>query len=250
VDERARPIDANSPSGGQAGKLYGEAYYREQLHREHWFRDNRRKHELRWQAVLRMVKPTSMDVVLDLGSAAGEQAIRIAPLVRRVTGIDISPAAIVIARDRAAAVANVEFAEADATLLAGIAEASVDKIMAIDFVEHIEDLELAQMLDSAWRVLRSGGRLAIYTPCRTHYVERLKAHALILRQIPGHVAVRTPAQLQKLFAQRPWLIVDSFFLPSTYPLFGMLDRVLSSVPGIGGLFRFRYCVALQKPTAP
>src|SRR5438132_10256877 len=91
--------------------LYARDYYERQLHREHWFRDNRRKHEQRWQAVLRMVAPSRGDVVLDLGCAAGEHALKLAPHVARVIGIDTSPAAIEMARERAKNVPNVEFAQ-------------------------------------------------------------------------------------------------------------------------------------------
>jgi SAM-dependent methyltransferase len=246
MDEAKQQPRAEARTACEAESLYGAAYYQEQLHREHWFRDNRAKHAMRWQAVLRMLRPEPNDVVLDVGCAAGEQAIRLAPMVRRVTGIDSSPAAIALARARVRGIGNADFVEADATSLAGFADASIDKVMAIDFVEHVTDAELLRLLEAAWRVLRIGGRLVIYTPCRTHYVERLKANNLVLRQIPGHIAVRTPTHYERLFARQPWKVIDRFFLPSTYPLFGLFDRLLGAVPAIGGLFRFRYCIALQK----
>jgi cyclopropane fatty-acyl-phospholipid synthase-like methyltransferase len=249
MTERAQAAGARVGQGSEVDVLYGEDYYRRQLHREHWFRDNRRKHEMRWEAVLRLVQPTATDRVLDVGCAAGEHALRMAPLVARVTAIDSSPAAIALARRRGRGIGNVEFIEQDATRLDGIADETVDKIMAIDFIEHVGDAELRRLLAVSWRVLRQGGRVAIYTPCLTHYVERLKARNLILRQIPGHVAVRTPAHCEKVFGERAWAIADRFFLPSTYPLFGRLDRLLSPLPGLGGLFRFRYCVALEKPVS-
>lgn len=246
MDETAQQPGTGARADRDCESLYGAAYYQKQLHREHWFRDNRAKHEMRWQAVLRMLRPEANDVVLDVGCAAGDQAVRLAPMVRRVTGVDSSPVAIALARERASGISNAVFVEADATSLAGFADASIDKVMAIDFVEHVTDDQMLRLLEAAWRVLRGGGRLAIYTPCRTHYVERLKAKNLILRQIPGHIAVRTPAHYERLFARQPWRVVDRFFLPSTYPLFGLFDRLLGTVPAIGGLFRFRYCVALQK----
>ena len=249
MGESSEPRQGRALAEGHSGELYGETYYSNQLHREHWFLDNRRKHELRWRAVLRMVQPAPSDVVLDLGSAAGTHAMRLAPLVRRVIGIDSSPAAVAIARQGSQGIPNLAFVEADATRLDGIGDESIDKAMAIDFIEHIDDSGLAAMLEAVWRVLRPGGRLAMYTPCRTHYVERLKARGLILRQIPGHIAVRTPAQIARLLAGQPWVTVDSFVVPSTYPLFGLLDRMLGPLPGVGGLFRFRYCLALAKPAS-
>ena len=37
------------------------------------------------------------------------------------------------------------------------------------------------------------------------------------------------------------------YLPSDYPLFGALDRLLARVPGIGPWFRFRILIAVDKP---
>lgn len=249
MDESTKQSIERASSGHEFEALYGAAYYRERLHREHWFRDNRLKHEMRWQAALRMLRPEPSDVVLDVGCAAGAHAVRLAPMVSRVTGVDNSPAAIALARERARGIGNAVFVEADATSLAEFANESIDKIMSIDFVEHVTDPQMLRFLEAAWRVLRGGGRLAIYTPCRTHYVERLKANNLILRQIPGHIAVRSPAHYERLFALQSWNIIDRFFLPSTYPVFGKVDRLFGAVPAIGGLFRFRYCVALQKAAA-
>lgn len=225
---------------------YDAAYYSQALHRKHWFRDNHRKYELRWRAILRMLRPDSNDTVIDLGCAAGAHALRLAPLVRRVIGVDNSPAAVAMARQRATSIDNVEFVEADATMLPGFAADAFDKAMAIDFVEHIDDAALDAMLAAAWRVLRPAGLLAIYTPCRTHYVERLKARGMLLRQTPGHIAVRTPQEILRHAVRGGWIVADAFFLPSTYPLFGRVDQALAHLPGLGALFRFRYCLALQK----
>lgn len=241
------PIPSGSAKVARADPIYGRDYYEGQLHREHWFRDNRRKHAMRWDAIVRMVRPASTDVVLDLGCAAGEQSLRLAPMVRQVIGVDSSPDAIALASERAQGVRNAAFVRADATRLAEIATASIDKAIAIDFVEHVGDADLARMLDACWRVLRPGATLAVYTPCATHYVERLKARNLLLKQIPGHIAVRTPAEFERLVRTHPWRVADRFFLPSTYPLFGVVDRALAGLPGLGPWFRFRYCIALGKP---
>jgi len=232
-----------------APTLYARGYYECQLHRSHWFLDNRRKHEQRWEGVLRMVAPSQTDVVLDLGCAAGEHAARLAPHVARVIGIDSSAAAIEIARERSKHVPNVEFAQGDATMLARYSDNYADKVMAIDFVEHIDDVALGRMEREIHRVLKPGGRFALYTPSGSHYVERLKARNWVLRQIPGHIAVRRAAAYDRVFAPPCWRVVERFHLPSTYPLFGLVDRALGPLPGIGPLFRFRFCLAVEKARA-
>ena len=232
-----------------AATLYGREYYERELHREHWFRDNRRKREQRWNAILRMVAPSPGDLLLDLGCAAGEHALRLAPHVARVVGIDSSVAAIEIARARAHAVANVEFVLGDATTLSGFPADHADKIAAIDFVEHIDDDALRCLEQHVHRVLKPGGRFAIFTPCGSHYVERLKARDLILKQIPGHIAVRRSAAYDRLFTAPRWRVADRFHLPSTYPLFGLIDRTLARLPAVGPSFHFRYCLAVEKTSA-
>lgn len=233
--------------GDQLRSLYDEAYYREQLHHEHWFRNNRAKHELRWREVLRMATPQPHDTVLDLGCAIGEYTLRIAPRVGRIVGIDFSEPAVRMATARAdQAGLGAAFVAARVDALP-VQTARVDKVLAIDLVEHIDDASLRRMLAETWRVLRPGGTLSIYTPCRTHYVERLKAGDFLLKQIPGHVAVRAPDHYESIFREQPWSIALRYFSPSTFPLFGWLDRLLAPVPFLGSFFRFRYCVVLKKP---
>ena len=89
-------------------------------------------------------------------------------------------------------VGNVGFEVADAANLSQWKDQSFDKVAAIDFVEHVDDEQLELILSEAARVLVPGGRLAIYTPCASHYVERMKERNFILKQIPVHIAVRRP----------------------------------------------------------
>ena len=95
------------------------------------------------------------------------------------------------------------------------------------------------------RLLRPGGKLAIFTPCASHYVERLKAHNLILKQIPGHIAVRGPDAYRRLLALGGFAIDSLEFSPSTYPIFGNLDRWLANTRIVGPLFRFRICIVAR-----
>jgi cyclopropane fatty-acyl-phospholipid synthase-like methyltransferase len=235
-----------SADGGDLRALYDEAYYKDQLHREHWFRNNRAKQELRWRELLRMLVPAAGETVLDLGCAVGEYTLRIAPLVARTIGVDFSEAAIGAATKRALGRGlDVHFVASRVDALP-LPSASVDKAMAIDLVEHVDDATVRRMLGETWRVLRPGGTLSLYTPCATHYVERLKARGW-LAQIPGHIAVRAPAEYEELFRGGEWEIALRYFSPSTFPVFGWLDRLLAPIPLVGSLFRFRYCAVLRKP---
>jgi len=226
---------------------YDDAYYENSLGRRHWFTDNEAKHELRWRQILAMVDPQPDDVVLELGCATGRHTRRMAPFCSRVTGVDSSDAAIARARASIGAYDDrCSYVCADAADLGFLADSSIDKAMAIDFIEHVPDAALRNILAEVRRVLRPGGLLAVFTPCASHYVERLKARGMILKQLPGHVAVRDLAMCRPLFERAGLPIARAWYSPSTYPAFGALDRILNPVPWIGPFFRFRLCFVARK----
>lgn len=194
-----------------------------------------------------MLEPTARDRILEIGCAIGEHSLSLAKLVREVVGVDIAAMAIARANERAASLdlQNVRFVVQDAANLSGIDDATFDKVAAIDFVEHIDDVTLLSVLRESRRVLRQEGRLAIFTPCASHYVERMKAGNFVLHQTPGHIAVRGEHPYRNLLQQGGFDIVSLYFSPSTYPLAGWLDRWLWNVPLIGPLFRFRLCIVAR-----
>jgi len=230
--------------------LYGSTYFDEQLHRPHWFHNNAAKRERRWNEVLRMLEPRKGDRVLEIGCATGEHSLRLAKLVSEVVGVDSADAAIARAREQAVStgVRNARFIVLDAADLTEMASASFDKVAAIDFVEHIDDPTLLSVLQEAKRVLRPHGRLVIFTPCASHYVERMKASGFLLHQTPGHIAVRGERQYRKLLSQGGFDIASLYFSRSTYPIAGRLDQLFWNLPLIGPLFRFRVCI-VAKPCA-
>jgi SAM-dependent methyltransferase len=79
--------------------------------------------------------------VLSLGCGIGDTELLLAPHVGEVTGIDLSPAAIRQARADAAALGihNARFEQATS------ADGSFDVVIAIFFLHHLPDAELAQL---------------------------------------------------------------------------------------------------------
>ena len=226
---------------------YDAHYFDAELHRDHWFKNNAAKRASRWRDVLRMLEPAVSDRILEIGCGAGLHALKLAPLVGAVVGVDRAHAGVARARHEAARqnAGNASFIAADAAFLP-LGCATCDKVAAIDFVEHVGDDVLERVLAEVGRVLRPGGRLAIYTPCGTHYVERLKARNLVLRQIPGHIAVRGPQAYARLLQRAGFAIRSQWFSPSEYPLFGLLDRALGAVPVAGAWFQFRICIVATR----
>lgn len=241
---------ARRSGASPASPAYDARYFDCELHRDHWFRNNAAKRARRWREILRMLEPRTSDRILEIGCGAGEHALPLARHAGFVVGIDRAFAGILRAKARADGdhVENAWFATCDAAALP-FADGSFHKVAAIDFVEHLADPLLVRTLGETHRLLKPGGLLAIYTPCITHYVEWMKAHNIVLRQIPGHIAVRGPAAYTRLLQGAGFAIESCSFLPSDYPLFGVLDRALGVIPGIGAWFRFRICIVAHKAPA-
>jgi cyclopropane fatty-acyl-phospholipid synthase-like methyltransferase len=233
----------------QADSTYDGEYFDRQLHRHHWFTNNAAKRVRRWREILRMLQPGPEDSILDIGCGAGEHAIPLAALAREVVGIDRSFSGI-----RRALEGSIQQRKSDLFFAVGDARAlplaafCFDKVAAIDFVEHVVDSVLERAFAEVYRVLRPNGMFAIYTPCATHYVERLKSRNLLLRQIPGHVAVRGPEAYVRMLDAAGFAVRSCTFAPSDYPVFGLVDRALAQLRHVGPWFRFRICIVAEKRT--
>jgi len=219
-------------------EVYGPGYYA-RMYRPHWFLRNQRKYEERGAALLRIVRPSASLRVLEVGSARGDTAFFLAPRVAEVVGIDAAGVAVAAARAEQAArrVVNVRFEEVDARDLTAAPGGPFDVVLLADFVEHVLDEVLAACLASARRSLARGGALAIYTPNRDHWAERIKAAVPGLQQ-EDHIAVRPAARVVALVEAAGFRVDELFFSASPYPLLGALDRALPMV----GLCRFRTCL--------
>jgi len=105
--------------------------------------------------------------VLDIGCGAGYGSAELARSADAVTGIDISPDAVALARSSYAA-PNLQFLAASATSIP-FAAASFDLITCFEVIEHIHDW--AALLAEARRLLRPGGQFVVSTPNKSYYAE-------------------------------------------------------------------------------
>ena len=195
---------------------------------------------LRLAAVRDLVEPRAGDRVLDLGCAAGAVSHFLSTFGCMVTGVDAAPVAVQKARSL---FPNVRFQLADVGALP-FPNASFDKAVAADLVEHLEDDAFQRMLAEAGRVLTSRGTLSLYTPNARHAIERLKGRDLILARNETHVALRDAAVLARALAEAGFLVERSDWRPSFLPGLRTLER-------LGGkrtdLLRYRLCLRGRKP---
>lgn len=102
---------------------------------------------------------------LDIGCGIGRLEQALAPAVRSITGIDISPKMLELARTRCAALPNVVFQLANGCDLRGFAAGSMDVVLAVDSFPYLLRCGgslVERHLSEAVRVLKPGGQLAIF----------------------------------------------------------------------------------------
>lgn len=194
--------------------------------------------ELRLGAVRDLLDPQPGDRVLDLGCAAGAITHHLSTLGCDATGIDLEPRAIEKAREL---FPGLSFEVADATDLP-FGDASFDKAVAADFVEHVEDDVFLAMCAELRRVLVPGGTFAIYAPNPRHLIERLKERELLLAQNPTHIGLRDADHMRRVLELGGFRVLRSEWRPSFF-------RGLRAVERVAGprleLFRYRLCVLAQ-----
>ena len=100
--------------------------------------------------------------VLSLGCGIGDTELMLAPHVGEVVGLDLSPAAIRQARSDAERMGarNAQFIEGSH------ADGQFDVVMAIFFLHHLPDKELASLPFELKTMLRPGGRFYSLDPSR------------------------------------------------------------------------------------
>ena len=194
--------------------------------------------ELRLEAVRELLDPQPGDRIVDLGCAAGAITHYLSTFGAEPVGVDLEPLAIARAREL---FQGLRFEVADATRLP-FEDASFDKAVAADFVEHIEDDTFVAMCDELRRVLVQGGLFAIYAPNPRHLIERMKERDFVLAQNPTHIGLRDADHLRRVLEQGGFRVVRSEWRPSFF-------RGLRSVEKVAGprleLFRYRVCVLAQ-----
>ena len=190
---------------------------------------------LRLSALLPLVEPRPGDRILDLGCAAGALTHFFSQHGATVIGIDSEPKAIEKAREL---FPDLQFELADVSSLPQ-PDHSIDKAVAGDLVEHLDEPTLNAMLRELRRVLVAGGTLSIYTPNPKHVIERLKAHDFVLAQNPTHIGLRTAGQLVAGLERNGFTIDHIGWTPSFFPVLRTIERLVGR---FSQTFRYRLCI--------
>lgn len=102
--------------------------------------------------------------VLDLGCGLGRMDRVIAPRVRSLVGVDVSPEMIRQAQARLAEQSNVRFLAVSGSDFQGVEPASLDLVFSHIVLQHVPREVAASYLRDALRVLRPGGDFVFQVP--------------------------------------------------------------------------------------
>ncbi|HEV2993467.1 MAG TPA: methyltransferase domain-containing protein [Acidimicrobiia bacterium] len=150
-----------------------------------------------WSA-LSWVEPLEPDmIVLDVACGAAHAAEQIAPHVRQVVGIDLTPALLTLAADRLqqAGVPNVLLQEGNAAALPFLDE-SFDLVVCRAALHHFADPE--QTVAEMARVCRPTGRVAVVDMIAPSAEERDAFDDVHRRIDPSHAGALLEAELAEL----------------------------------------------------
>ena len=203
------------------------------------------------------IKPNSNDIIIECGSSSGKTAV---DFTRKsdcyCLGIDFDPEAIVISEE----MRDKYFPELKDRCRFKVDDLStmqfdkkISKVIMADFSEHVPDEILKRILINIGCQL-SEAKLYVYTPLRSHIFERMKHHDFILKNVSGHINVKTKKALLGILKETNWEVDSIQWRPSYLPIFRSIESLLGYIPLVGGLFRRKIAIVAtsckKKPGFP
>ncbi len=139
----------------------------------------------RLQEVIDLVRPLRGDLALDVATGTGNTAFALAPLVRRVVGLDLTREMLDVARriTTERKIENVDWVIGDACVLP-FPDETFDTYVVRAAPHHFSDIDA--FLSEAYRVLRPG-RDAAFVDCAPPAPARDVLHEVEKRRDPSHV---------------------------------------------------------------
>jgi cyclopropane fatty-acyl-phospholipid synthase-like methyltransferase len=228
---------SNRLSEDQLRKIYDQSYV-----------DQYDPHALqRMRRILPFFSLSGEEVVADFGCGNGVLLELIASRVREYVGIDFSEEFIRAAEERrdARAIGKGTFCCTDLVVFADGHRNHFDAAFALDFSEHLYDDQFLRIFRAIHGALRPSGSLYLHTPNREYFVEHFREWGL-LKQIEGHVGVRTARTHQALLAECGFVDVTIRHI-AHYLRLGAALHGLSALPGVGRYFQARLFIQCRKP---
>lgn len=199
----------------------------------------------RIKKVLQIYEPGPEERVLDMGCGWGTFCWALGPRVSEIVGVDFSQKSIELCEARLARtpIDGVSFLRADARNT-GLEAESFDLVIGADLVEHLYPEDSEAMVAEAFRVLKKGGRLSLWTPHRGHFLEMLKARNILLRRDVSHVDYKSMERLKKMVTNEGFVVERAYYAESHVIGLRSIER---AVQGWVPILRRRIAVLARKP---
>lgn len=169
---------------------------------------------------------TAKDLVLDLGCGNGQNTLKAAKIVRRVTGVEIdkrllSQANFFKVQKKAK---NVDFRESNLEGKLKFENNTFDKVMLLDVLEHLRSRD--QLLTEIRRILKPGGLLLLGVPnSQTSWKKLQRSVGLSSLADPDHKIEFSQNSIEKLLAKHNFKIIHLGYAPYDTFLRGLLDAI-------------------------
>jgi ubiquinone/menaquinone biosynthesis C-methylase UbiE len=223
---------------------YNEGYYRP--HAEH-LRLHSRFTRQRISFLNEYASPRAGERILDLGTGVGSMAFESMKSGAEVVGLDFADTALATAQTIGAELGlePLRLVRGDGTRLPFQAS-TFDKVICVDFVEHLVDPDYLSMISECRRALVEGGKLFIVCPGPDHIFQVLRRHNLILKREKTHIGFKSIQCLSSSLQEAGFRLETAKVLPSHLPGWQLLERLLIPLPGVGEFFQKTICIIAAK----
>jgi cyclopropane fatty-acyl-phospholipid synthase-like methyltransferase len=199
----------------------------------------------RIEKVLQLYEPGPEERVLDLGCGWGTFCWALGHRVAEIVGVDFSQKSIDLCEERLASsvIEGVSLLCADAQDT-GLEAESFDLVIGADLVEHLYPEDSRPVFAEAFRVLKKGGRLSLWTPHRGHFLEMLKARNILLRRDVSHVDYKSMDRLRTMVVSEGFVVEKAYYAESHLAGLRSIERAFQGwVP----ILRRRIALLARKP---
>ncbi len=111
-------------------------------------------------------------------------------------------------------------------------------------MEHLYPEDSEAVVTEAFRVLKKGGRLSLWTPHRGHFLEMLKARNIVLRRDVSHVDYKSMERLKTMVTNVGFVVERAYYAESHLIGLRSIERLFQRwVP----ILRRRIAILARKP---
>ncbi len=240
------PPAQDLPAGQRYDKDYAYGQYTPEYYNGLLKHQKSRSHLWRLKWVEKCIAPKAGEKIVDLGCGAGLVDHYLLSKGCTVHGVDLADEAINAARR-----INAEFAErgtfkvGDASRNAELPDASFDKAVCVDVIEHCGADVMLDIFKEARRLVKPGGLFFVYTPNPRHWIERCKDWGILTQDVT-HTGLRVAAPILAALKEAGFEIACHPKPPSMIPVFNWFEKLWSFIPWAGTLGIYRIAILAKK----